>query len=166
MIDGFFVQLVQFPDYIITEHGVVWSFRTRFPKIIRPLTNSRGYLQMSLQRPDGSRAYPLLHRLLMRTFVGPSDLYVNHRNGIKTDNRLENLEYTTAAENNRHARETGLCPSPPVGGYGSTLTTIDVVQIRALVDAGYKQKDIAAQYGVTPSTVCAIAKGLTWKGVS
>jgi len=44
-----------------------------------------------------------VHRLIMLTFKWPSDLSVNHINWIKTDNRLENLEYCTAKENTIHA---------------------------------------------------------------
>jgi hypothetical protein len=55
----------------------------------------------------GSKHY-LMHRLIMATFVGVSDLFVNHKDGNKANNKLENLEYVTASENTFHAHETGL----------------------------------------------------------
>ena len=53
-----------------------------------------------------------VHRLVMLAFVWPSDLQVNHKNGIKTDNRLENLEYCTSSENLLHAYRIWLKKSP------------------------------------------------------
>ena len=59
---------------------------------------------------DGKRFIKLQHRLLMETFIpnifGKKE--INHINGIKTDNRLENLEWVTTSENRIHAFVTGL----------------------------------------------------------
>lgn len=51
-----------------------------------------------------------IHRVVAETFLGKSKfrMTVNHKNGIKSDNRLENLEWATYKENNDHARDTGL----------------------------------------------------------
>ena len=49
-----------------------------------------------------------VHRLVCKYFFGDSNLEVNHKNGDKTDNRLENLEYCTRSENQKHAFATGL----------------------------------------------------------
>lgn len=49
-----------------------------------------------------------LHRLILLTFIWKSKLIINHRNWIKIDNRLENLEYCTYAYNNKHAYDTWL----------------------------------------------------------
>lgn len=71
-------------------------------KMLKPRKRSSGYLQVNLYRNGRMRTHTV-HRLVMLAFVGPSDLTVNHENGDKTDNRLENLEYMTAAENARLA---------------------------------------------------------------
>ena len=77
-----------------------------------------GYLRGSLMNTgyitisSGNKKY-LLHRLIAETFLGtPTTVFsyqtVNHKNGIKIDNRIENLEWATYKQNNDHARNTGL----------------------------------------------------------
>ncbi len=69
--------------------------------------NSGGYRTVAL-RYNGKYVTCCIHRLVMLAFVGPSDLWVNHKNGDKSKNNLDNLEYCTPKENTKHAWETGL----------------------------------------------------------
>lgn len=68
-----------------------------------------GYFSAALRR-NGACHYFLVHRLVAEAFISnPGDKpTVNHKNGIKTDNRVENLEWATVQENNIHAIRTGL----------------------------------------------------------
>jgi hypothetical protein len=75
--------------------------------ILKPGIVGRGYLHLSLWK-NGNKKQAYVHRLVIETFRGKSTLTVNHKNGIKTDNRLENLEYCTYGENNKHAIDNGL----------------------------------------------------------
>lgn len=59
----------------------------------------------------------LVHRLVLKAFVGESELPCNHINHIRTDNHLGNLEYVNTRENVCHAKKreacpTGVCPDP------------------------------------------------------
>lgn len=72
-------------------------------KILKP-GDCRGYLIVNLN-PDGTIA---VHRLVALTFLTNRRETVNHKNGIKTDNRLCNLEWVTRTENQLHAVRTGL----------------------------------------------------------
>jgi hypothetical protein len=62
-------------------------------------THSKGYKRISLIDSCGNVKHCYVHRLVMSTFVGYSDLYVDHIDGDKTNNCLENLRYATNSEN-------------------------------------------------------------------
>lgn len=74
-----------------------------------------GYLTVHLSFPGERPRSPRIHRLVAQAFIpNPSNLpEVNHKNGIKTDNRVENLEWVTAKQNHQHACDLGLCKTPP-----------------------------------------------------
>jgi len=74
---------------------------TKEEKIMRICENRDGYFKISLSNKI-KRNWYFVHRLVMLTFVWESNLQVNHKNWIKSDNRLENLEYCTAKENTLH----------------------------------------------------------------
>ncbi|GAB3013666.1 hypothetical protein GCM10027051_16200 [Niabella terrae] len=79
------------------------------PNILKQSKTNSGYMGVSLWK-DGVKRMSLVHRIVAEVFVDnpfrKSD--VNHKNGIKTDNRPENLEWCTKSENIRHAIATGL----------------------------------------------------------
>ncbi len=95
----------KFYNYVINKNGEVWSKLSN--KYLKP--QKREYLSVML-RLDGKTKVCLLHRLIARAFIpNPDNMpVVNHKNGDKFDNEIENLEWTTVKENNLHARITGL----------------------------------------------------------
>jgi hypothetical protein len=80
---------------------------------------------------------------------------INHKNGDKHDNRIENLEIITQKENVLHARKHGFLKSK--------LTESDVREIRKLLKMGVKPSKIAKEYGVSNLTIYNIRDGKTWK---
>ncbi len=80
-------------------------------KKLKPGTDKDGYLRITLTN-NGKRKSYYVHRLVARAYLKDySDiLQVNHKNGIKIDNRIENLEMVTLQENIKHSIKTGLKP--------------------------------------------------------
>ena len=79
-------------------------------KILTPIENSKGYLKVRVCVTKGIQTNLTVHSLVALTFFGKrlKGLQINHINGIKTDNRLENLEYCSSKYNIEHAWELGL----------------------------------------------------------
>lgn len=99
-----------FEDYEIYENGNIRSLKSN--KILKPRLDSKGnYLILGLYK-DGKQYTKYVHRLVAENFIpNPQNkMEVNHINGNKTDNRVENLEWATRSENVKHAIITGLNP--------------------------------------------------------
>jgi hypothetical protein len=78
-------------------------------KLLKPFHTHKGYLLIDLSDLNNIKKTYSMHRLVLEAFTECTpNLFVNHINGIKDDNRLENLEWVTASENTRHAIRTGL----------------------------------------------------------
>lgn len=85
-------------SYQVSNMGRAKSFKRGRERLLKPGGNPKGYLYIALCEGNKPKTYSV-HRLIMLSFVGKSGLSVDHINGIKGDNRLENLEYVTAKEN-------------------------------------------------------------------
>jgi len=101
-------------QYQVSNYGRVRStfknngrgFTYRY-KILKPFISNSGYHRVCLVN-NKKNYYKSIHRLVIEAFLGKNDLYVNHINGIKTDNNIQNLEYCTRSENQKHAYKLGL----------------------------------------------------------
>ena len=94
-------------NYEITSDGRVFNFKKS--KYLKPGLNNTGYLSVKLSM-GGKQKTHAIHRLVAIHFLNKPYLKntVNHKNSIKTDNRVENLEWVTTKENIRHAIYNGL----------------------------------------------------------
>ena len=101
------LKVKDFEDYTIDEAGNVFSIRKN--KYLKQTINRNGYCKVTLQK-DKYRKMFSVHRLVAQAYLKnySNTLQVNHINGIKTDNRVENLEMVTAKENMQKAVEIGL----------------------------------------------------------
>jgi hypothetical protein len=126
-------------------------------RILNPATSKNGYQFVELYGCNGAKG-SLVHRLVIGAFVGPcpDGFQVNHKNGDKRDNRIENLEYLTPGENIQHSRDT-------LGNrHGAKLTESDVLEIREFVRTGVSQREIARRFGVVQGVIGHIVAGRTW----
>lgn len=97
-----------FPQYLIYKNGDVFCTKTN--TFVKRYLRKDGYFQVLLSDKNGKKKFQLLHRLLAIAFIdNPENLpYINHKDGIKTNIDIPNLEWCTASENQLHAYRTGL----------------------------------------------------------
>lgn len=126
-------------------------------RILKPIKR-KGYLYINVS--DGEiRTQMAIHRLVAEAFIpNPKNkITVNHKNGIKTDNRLENLEWATISENTQHAFDNGLKKKRFGNDNPQTkLSDVDKAYIKRLLIYGARQKDVAKLYNVSSSLICLI----------
>lgn len=130
--------------YRVSDRGRVFNTTTQKifgyvpPKTERHITTSL--------RKCGQTYHFGVHRLVMLAFVGecPIGMEVHHKNHIKYDNRLENLEYITHQQNVQHAADLGLL---------NKRNPDTKTKVRELYDLNWQSSDIAFYLGVSPSRV-------------
>ena len=100
-------EIPNYENYIITDNGQV--FNTKRNKLIKVQVDKDGYLYVQLWKNSEPKKFKM-HRLIAMAFIPNPDNkpQVNHINGIKYDNSIENLEWVTQSENSIHAYKIGI----------------------------------------------------------
>lgn len=158
--------------YKISNLGNVLSCRKKhgnyFWKEFKMATHfdGSGYRFVVLQK-EKEKKQPKLHRLIAEHFIPNSNNYpiVNHINGIKSDNSIENLEWCTQSQNILHSFKNGMSSQLGSKNAYSKLKEIDVLEIRKLVKNNFSRKSIAFKFNISLPTICDIIKLKTWKHV-
>lgn len=147
--------------YWISNLGNVKSKYRQLKPIKAP---SDSYSRVRLSKNNQIKQYNI-HRLVAETFIENSlNLpYVNHINGDKLDNRVENLEWCNASHNTKHSYDNNL-QKKPKGELNSQakLTWNEVREIRHLSNS-CKRKELAKLYNVSIGTINDIVNYRTWK---
>ena len=151
--------VLEFPGrYMVSDLGRVVSLHRGKHCILQPTRINSGYLQLRLCK-DGRRYNRLVHRISVEAFYGPKpgrpqENPVHHRDGDRTNNRRENIEWSTPTENNR---------ARMISGNNSYKLSYDLAdEMRALRSAGWTYKALMAKYGVSKSTVWSVLTDKIW----
>lgn len=138
------------------------SGRLRYQGRILARHLARGYVHHILHKAGEKPKNVLAHILVAEAFIGPrpEGHVVNHKNGDKSDPRLDNLEYVTPSENHMHALENGLF-KPPAGErhWAAILTDAQKDEIVRRAHAGERNKDLAEEFGINPNNVSRYKTG-------
>lgn len=148
-----FKTIDEFSYYEIGDKGTIISHRNGSPKKLKGKYDKDGYKEYQLRSNDGKRKYRRGHRLVGLAFLGepPSNEHViNHKNGIKDDNRLENLEWVTISENTLHGyRELGRAPSKH-----SSISTVIYTKDHEIVGIFSSNKEAAEFLNTSLANLC------------
>ena len=154
--------------YSITKDGSVWSHPKRRSSkqgiYLKPGVNTRGYKQVVLYK-DNKHKNITIHRLIALTFINNPDnkLEVNHIDGNKLNNKIENLEWCTSSENHIHAYKNDNHKRMQGELHGaSKLKEVDVLNIKKLIENGAGCRELGRAYSVCHSLISMIKNGKRW----
>lgn len=159
-----------FKYYGITRNGIVFSCHSNRKGEYwdwKPIKQGKtvNYYSVGLVKENGTYKRVFVHRLIAIAFIpNPENKKeVNHINGIKTDNRIENLEWCTRRENAVHAVSMGLCPNNKGERHGlSKLKESNIREIFDLHKNGKSIKHISLLFSVDIRTIWKIINKQRW----
>lgn len=160
-------EVKDFPNYLISEDGKVYKKSKGSLFEIQQSVN-RKYYSVKLSH-EGYRKHCFVHRLMAEAHVpNPENKdYVNHIDGDKLNNSIENLEWVTFAENIQHSFETGLNKGLIGEENGRALLNDDqVVEIYKRLQKGERSIDLALEFGVEQTTIGKIKRKRLWKHIT
>ena len=168
-----FLNLVKQSVFKVYKNGDIYKYKRKVRckdeyKNIKPKLmnrkNSDGYIQIKFICNRKVMCI-LAHRAVWIYFNGgiPEKLEINHKQGIKNDNRLSNFELVTHEKNMLHAYKTGLLKNQVGENNGNVkLTEKKVLKIKKLLKEGLSQTKMAKMFDVDISTISRINTGRLW----
>lgn len=138
-----------YESYFMSQGGNIFGLKSG--KILKTSKSNSGYFCVPI-RHNGKYKNIFIHRELSRVFIGCVDgMDINHKDGNKTNNSIDNLEIVTRKQNIDHALTTGLRKTK----YSKEL----VNNIREDYRSGHRQCEICKKYGVSKHLVFDVVRG-------
>jgi len=167
IIDGY-------EDWMVSDSGEVFSiyirnhrgkFKRNKPAILKRNISKVGYATVFIgSQIDKSAKRLLVHRLVAESFIpNPENKpQVNHINGIKTDNRIENLEWVTRKENSQHAHRNGLVIRKSGDNAAYKKISFKIASEIRDMCRQRSQRKVASLFGISQSLVSMVATNKIW----
>lgn len=152
--------------YEVSNYGRVKNKKR--DRLLSPHSDRAGYIKVGLYK-DGKQKGQFVHRLVAMAFIdNPEEKSdVNHIDGDKSNNHVENLEWNTRSENLTHAYENRLLiPLEGEDNGNAKLSEEQVIAIKETVESGVSQSQIARILGVSQPTISYIVNGINWKSLA
>lgn len=147
--------------YEVSNDGLV----RRDNSLLKTRIDRYGYEIITLH-VNGKALTRKVHRLVAIAFIQNDnlDLSVNHKDGNKLNNSVENLEWMSVGDNMRHGFATGLhkVGENRIAGRPVKLKDSDIPKIRQLIKDGYKNTEIGKLFGVSCGCIYSIRVGKSW----
>lgn len=152
-----------FPKYEVSNYGNV---RHKIKK--KNLTgglDTKGYRQVCLRDENDKQKTPKVHKLVARAFIPNPDNkpQVNHKDSDRTNAHVDNLEWVTNGENQKHAFDTGFQDNYGEKHPRTNLSEQDIIDIFLSKE---KQVTLANRYGVHKSTISSIKHQRNFKQIT
>ena len=164
MIEYKKLDIIGFPDYRVGNDGTVWSCRRNNVWTKLKLANHKGYSKVFLYDKNGKAYNFQVHNLVLVAFVGAriDNLQCRHLNGVKSDNRLENLKWGSAKEN-ADDRKNHNKTARGERHRSCKLSNQDVIKIRTLYETGnFYLRELADKFNVSLQNIHYIVTNKYW----
>lgn len=156
------------PNYQISNLGNVKSlnnYKRKDNKILSPSLSKSGYYHIGIKK-DKKRIYYTIHRLIAIHFIENKENYkcVNHIDGNKLNNSIENLEWCNHSYNNKHSYDKGLNKNNENHGRAK-LSNNDVLLIKEKLNNNISQRKLAIEFNVSQACINRINVNKTWRNL-
>lgn len=160
--------------YIIYEDGTVFSPNyidkngfNRIGRKIKPTVSKKGYLRVALIMVNGEKRYYSVHRLVASYFIeNPLQKpEVNHIDGNKKNNNINNLEWVTSSQNIKHSYDTGLRSGTCHIGEKNNMAKLTEEKVSDILMSKLTVNELSNKYGISKSTIYKIKQGKRWNSL-
>lgn len=148
-----------YPKYEITETGLVRNKRTK--RILKPILLPQGYYVVSMYDNKLKYKQCYMHRLTAETFLPNPECKqtINHKDGVKTNNTITNLEWATYSENCKHAYDTGL-KKPTIQDMSHTYRKVEQYSLdNTFIKLWDSISEAARAINAPPTHICRVCAG-------